>query len=185
MKPSTVTMRRGLFAVVAAAAVPAGSALFAAPAATGAPDPCQASEVARTVGSVAKKTGDYLDEHPDANQVMTSALQQQAGPQSLGPVKSYFEANPKVAGDLQGIAQPLTVLSVQCKLPITLPQALSLAQAAQGAGGLPNLPQGAPGTSPLGGTAAGGTAAGGTPATAPAAGQPTGPLPGPARTNPR
>ncbi|GAB2996171.1 hemophore [Mycobacterium bourgelatii] len=181
MKPSTVPIRRGVFAVVAAAAIPcAGSALFATPAATGAPDPCKASEVARTVGSVAKKTGDYLDEHPDANQVMTSALQQQAGPQSLGTVKSYFEANPKVASDLQGIAQPLTVLSVQCKLPITLPQALSLAQAAQGAGGLPNVPQGTPGTSPLGGTAAGGT-----PATAPAAGQPVGPLPGPARSNPR
>lgn len=172
MKPSTSTMRRGVFAVVTAAAIPcAGSAIFAAPAATGAPDPCKASEVARTVGSVAKKTGDYLDDHPDANQAMTTALQQQAGPQSLGSLKTYFEANPKVAGDLQGIAQPLTVLSTQCKLPITLPQALSLAQAAQGAGGLPNSPQGTQSTLPLGGT----------PGTPPSA---TGPLPGPARSNP-
>lgn len=172
MKPSFLTMRRGVFAVTTAVAIPcAGSALLGTPTAIGAPDPCKASEVARTVGAVAKKTGDYLDEHPDANQVMTTALQQQAGPQSLGSIKTYFDANPKVASDLQGIAQPLTTLSAQCKLPITLPQALSLAQAAQGAGGLPNNLPNPAGALPVGGA----------PAAPPAA---TGPLPGPPRTNP-
>ena len=53
-------------------------------------------------------------------------------------LKSYFEANPKVAGDMTSIAQPLTNLSTQCKLPITIPQAMGLMQQAQGAaGGLP------------------------------------------------
>ena len=70
--------------------------LSAAPSATGATDPCAASEVARTIGSVAKSTGDYLDAHPETNQAMTTALQQPAGPQSLGSLKTYFEANPKV-----------------------------------------------------------------------------------------
>ncbi|OBK25426.1 hemophore [Mycobacterium asiaticum] len=141
--------RRGLFAVLIAAGLSgAGSAFVAAPAATGATDPCAASEVARTVGSVAKAMGDYLDSHPETNQVMTSALQQQPGPQSLGSVKTYLEANPKVALDLQGLANPLNKLGTQCKLPISLPQALSMVQAAQG-GALPSLPTGGlPGTQP-------------------------------------
>ncbi|MBI2703329.1 MULTISPECIES: hemophore [Mycobacterium] len=165
--PSTPFLRRGLFALVAATGLScAGSAVLGAPAATGSTDPCAASEVARTIGSVAKSTGDYLDSHPETNQVMTSALQQQAGPQSLGSVKAYFEANPKVALDMQGLANPLNKLGTQCKLPISLPQALSMVQAAQG-GGLPGLP-------------AGGLPAAGTPA-----GQPngTGPLPGPKPAN--
>ena len=84
---------------------------------------------------------------------MTSALQQQAGPQSLGSIKTYFEANPKVASDMQGLATPLNKLGTQCKLPISLPQALSLVQAAQGGG--------------LTGLTPGGAAAAGTPASPP------------------
>ena len=172
MKPSTLSMRRGIFAVVIVAGLPcAGSAVLGAPAATGSPDPCAASEVARTIGSVAKSTGDYLDSHPETNQVMTSALQQQAGPQSLGSLKTYFDANPKVASDLQGLANPLNKLGTQCKLPISLPQALSLVQAAQGAGGLPGLPAGGP--------PAAGTPAGTGPLPAPLPGPPPGPPPGP------
>ena len=110
---------------------------MAGPPATGATDPCAASEVARTIGSVAKSMGDYLDSHPETNQAMTTMLQQQAGPQSMTSLKSYFEANPKVAMDMTSIAQPLTGLSTQCKLPITIPQAMGLMQQAQGAGGLP------------------------------------------------
>jgi heme-binding protein len=42
---------------------------------------------------------------------------------------------------MTSIAQPLTNLSTQCKLPITLPQAMGLMQQAHGAaGGLPTLP---------------------------------------------
>ncbi len=124
----------------AAIAVLALPSLSPAPSATGATDPCAASEVARTIGSVAKSTGDYLDSHPETNQAMTNTLQQPAGPQSMASLKTYLEANPKVAVDLGAIAQPLTKLSDQCKLPITIPQAIGLAQAAQGGGGLPGLP---------------------------------------------
>ena len=143
--------RRRLFAGLVATVIPgAAVAVLAAPA-TGANDPCAASEVARTIGSVSKSMGDYLDSHPETNQTMTTMLQQQAGPQSLGGLKSYFEANPKVAGDMTSIAQPLTNLSMQCKLPITIPQAMGLMQQAQGAaGGPPALPGNAAGTSPGG-----------------------------------
>src|SRR5277367_4369493 len=105
---ATIGRRRlpaALIAIVAPGAV-AAVAVLAGPPATGANDPCAASEVARTVGSVAKSFGDYLDSHPETNQAMTAMLQQQAGPQSMTSLKSYFEANPKVAMDMTSIAQP-------------------------------------------------------------------------------
>src|SRR6201996_9657073 len=136
MTTSVVRRGRWLIAGLVAAAVPgAAFAVLAGPPATGANDPCAASEVARTIGSVSKSMGDYLDSHPETNQTMTSMLQQQAGPQSMTGLKSYFEANPKVAGDMTSIAQPLTNLSVQCKLPISPSQALGIMQQAQGAAG--------------------------------------------------
>jgi hemophore len=157
MTIGTATRRRRLLAGLIAAAVPgAAFAVLAGPPATGANDPCAASEVARTIGSVSKSMGDYLDSHPETNQAMTAMLQQQAGPQSFTGLKSYFEANPKVAGDMTSIAQPLTNMSMQCKLPISIPQAMGMMQQAQGAaGGLPGLPGNAAGALPLGG--AGGT----------------------------
>lgn len=128
------------------------------PSATAASDPCAASEIARTIGSVATNTASYLDSHPDTNNALTAASQQQ-GPQALGMVKSYFDANPQAAKDLQALQQPLTGLTGKCRLLITLPQVLQMMQGAQqgmaGAsalpGGLPS-PQSAtlpPGTGPL------------------------------------
>src|SRR5215471_13098707 len=100
MTTGTATGRRRLLAAVIAAAVPAAAfAVLAGPPATGANDPCAASEVARTIGSVSKSMGDYLDSHPETNQTMTTMLQQQAGPQSAAGLKTYFESNPKVAAD--------------------------------------------------------------------------------------
>ncbi|OBH17016.1 MULTISPECIES: hemophore [unclassified Mycobacterium] len=174
MTRGTATGRRRIFAGLIAATLPgAALAVLAGPPATGAGDPCAASEVARTIGSVSKSMGDYLDSHPETNQTMTSMLQQQAGPQSMTGLKSYFEANPKVAGDMTSIAQPLTNLSLQCKLPISPSQAMGMMQQAQGAaGGLPALPGNAAGALPLAGPPA---------ATGPAA--PASPLSGPPRGN--
>ncbi len=92
MKSGNATKRRGLFAALVAVGLP-GLALVtvAEPTATGATDPCAASEVARTIGSVAKQTGDYLDSHPETNQAMTAAFQGSAGPQSFGSLKSYLD----------------------------------------------------------------------------------------------
>lgn len=181
MTKATAARGPKILAALIAATVPgAAVAVLAGAPATGANDPCAASEVARTIGSVSKSMGDYLDSHPETNQTMTSMLQQQAGPQSVTGLKSYFEANPKVAGDMTSIAQPLTNLSLQCKLPISIPQALGIMQQAQGAaGGLPTAPGNPAGASPLGGTT------GGAPAAAPQQAPPaaTNPLPGPPRGN--
>ncbi|MEB4209037.1 hemophore [Mycobacterium sp. 94-17] len=153
MTKATAGRGRKIFAGLIAATVPgAAVALLAGAPATGAADPCAASEVARTIGSVSKSMGDYLDAHPETNQTMTAMLQQQAGPQSVNGLKSYFEANPKVAGDMTSIAQPLTSLSLQCKLPISIPQAMGLMQQAQGAtAGLPAVPANPAGASLPGG----------------------------------
>lgn len=161
MTTGTATRRRRLLAGLIAATAPgAALAVLAGPPATGANDPCAASEVARTIGSVSKSMGDYLDSHPETNQAMTTILQQQAGPQSFTGLKSYFEANPKVAGDMTSIAAPLTTLSTQCKLPITIPQAMGMMQQAQGVagglpGGLPSVPGNPAGAPPAGGVPGG------------------------------
>jgi heme-binding protein len=138
----TAKMRRRLFGVLTATAMGGATAavLLSAPSAVGASDPCAASEMARTIGNVARSAGDYLDGHPETNQAMTTVMQQPAGPQSVDSLKGYLTANPKAASDLQTIAQPLAGLSTQCKLPISLPQVLGFMQGAQGGlpGGLPN-----------------------------------------------
>lgn len=171
MKTTTAALRSGLLSVLTAAALGGAATVnVAAPEAAGAPDPCAASEMARTIGSVARSAGDYLDSHPDTNQAMTSVLQQPAGPDSVNSLKTYFAANPRAAGDLQTIAQPLVGLSTRCKLPISIPQALGFVQNAQG-GGLPGVPGGPPAgapAQPVAGAPGSGPGAGaGTPPAAP------------------
>jgi hemophore len=177
---SSATLRHRLLGMLTATAMGGAAVVaLAAPSAEGASDPCAASEMAKTVSNVAKSTGDYLDQHPETNQAMTTVLQQPAGPQSVNSLKTYFDANPKVASDLQGIAQPLTGLGTKCKLPISIPQALGFMQAAQG--GLPGgLPGGAAAQAVAG--AQGAVPAAGAPAPAPAA--PSGPSPGAAAAPP-
>lgn len=148
MTPTHVTARRGLFAAFAVCA--AGGATVTAltvpsPSATAAPDPCAASQVAKTVGSVADSMGTYLDSHPETNQALTTISQQQGGPQSLGALKTYFDANPQVAKDMQALQSPLANLGSRCQLPVTIPQIMGLMQAAQQGGGLPG---GLPGSLP-------------------------------------
>jgi heme-binding protein len=188
MRTTNRALRRSLCAMFAASAV--GGASMAAlignpvPSATAATDPCAASELARTIGSVATSTGTYLDSHPETNQALTTISQQQAGPQSLGAVKTYFDANPQVAKDMQQLQQPLVNLSARCKLPISLPQLMGLMQAAQQQGGA--LPGGLPGalqTAQTMGVPAAGVP--GLPSPSSAATQGGGPLPGPSTVTTR
>jgi hemophore len=182
------TLRRSLYAVFAASA--AGGASVAAlmgnpaPSAMAATDPCAASELAKTIGSVATSMGYYLDAHPQTNQALTTISQQQAGPQSLGAVKSYFDANPQAAKDMQQLQQPLVSLSTRCQLPISLPQLMGLMQAAQQQGGA--VPGGLPGALQTAQTMGiGGGAAPTYPSPSSAGTQGAGPLPGPSTITPR
>lgn len=185
MQPTNGGLRRSL--AVAFAAIAAGGATVAAlmvPSATAASDPCAASEVARTAGGVATNIGNYLDTHPQTNQALTTISQQQGGAQSIAALKTYFDANPQAAKDIQQLQQPLTVLGARCRLPVTLPQLMGLVQSTQSqtgtaTGGLPGaLPSaqnvGVPGVA--------------VPAQSPAASavRPgSGPLPGPATASTR
>ena len=185
---SSAALRRSLYAVFAVSA--AGGASVAAlmgnpaPSATAATDPCAASELARTIGSVATSTGNYLDSHPETNQALTTISQQQAGPQSLAAVKSYFDANPQVGKDMQQLQQPLVSLSTRCRLPISLPQLMGLMQAAQQQGGA--LPGGLPGALQTAQTiGVPGTAQPASPSPASAVTPGTGPLPGPSTVTSR
>jgi hemophore len=179
MRTTNRALRRSLSAMFAASAVGgAAVAALAVPSATAATDPCAASELARTIGSVATSMGTYLDSHPETNQALTTISQQQAGPQSLGAVKTYFDANPQVAKDMQQLQQPLVTLSARCKLPISLPQLMGLMQAAQQQGG--TLPGGLPGALQTAQTMGVPTAGvPGLPSPSSAAMQGGGPLPGP------
>ena len=182
MTPTPVTARRGLFAAFAVCAA-GGATVYAltvppSPSATAAPDPCAASQVAKTVGSVANSTGTYLDSHPQTNQALTRISQQQGGPQSLVALKTYMDANPQVAKDLQTLQRPLTDLAGQCQLPITIPQVLGLMQNAQQGGGLTGgLPGSLPGAQTVG---VPGSALPAQSSPASATSQGAGPLPGPA-----
>jgi hemophore len=163
MELTSRTLRRALYGVFATClAGGAAVAATAVPSATAANDPCAASEIARTIGSVATNTGNYLDSHPQTNTALTVAAQQ-PGPQALAAIKSYFDANTQASKDLQALQQPLQNLSGRCKLPISLPQMLQFVQAAQNgqnsaalSGGLPS-PLSAPaptGSGPLPGPSA-------------------------------
>jgi hemophore len=188
MFSTTTALRRGLYAVFAASAaggaVAMALAVNPAPSATAATDPCAASELAKTIGSVATSTGTYLDTHPQTNQALTTISQQQAGPQSLGAIKAYFDANPQAAKDMQQLQQPLVSLSARCKLPVSLPQLMGLMQAAQQQGGA--LPGGLPGALQTAQTlGAPSVAVPASPSTASASTQGSGPLPGPATATAR
>ena len=141
---NTATLRRRLFGVLTATGLSGAAAvvLLSAPTAVGASDPCAASEMARTISNVARSAGDYLDGHPETNQAMTSVMQEPAGPQSVNSLKSYLDANPKAASDLQTMRRRSRGCQ-RCKMPISLPQVLGFMQSAQGAvpGGLPGAAQ--------------------------------------------
>jgi hemophore len=144
---TVASARRALcaaFAVTAAGGVAVAALAAGSPSATAAQDPCAASEVAKTVGSVATSMGSYLDSHPETNTALTTISQQQGGPQSLVALKTYFDAKPQASKDMEQLQQPLVNLSTKCRLPLTLPQLMGLMQNAQGA-----LPGGTlPGTTP-------------------------------------
>jgi hemophore len=139
--------------------------------------------VAKAVGTVANSTGAYLDSHPQTNQALTTISQQQGGPQSLVALKTYFDANPAVAKDMQTLQRPLTDLSGACRLPVTVPQILGLLQGAQQGGGLTaGLPASLPGAQSAGLPGASSPAQR-SPASAVVGG--SGPLPGPATVGTR
>ncbi|HEX7321716.1 MAG TPA: hemophore-related protein [Mycobacterium sp.] len=145
MNTTDNVLGRKLFGVLTAVAVGgfgvlATTAVVLVPSAAADKDPCTASEMARTVASVAKSAGDYLDSHQETNHVVTSAMQQPAGQETVDTVSGYFDANPIAKAELGVVALPLVDLNERCKVGEHLPQLIAVLQAAQNQGKLPQAP---------------------------------------------
>jgi heme-binding protein len=114
---SSIGLQRVAFGVFAAGGIGGiAAAMIALPTASAQPQ-CTAANLSSTLGSVASATGQYLDGHPDANQVVTNAGAQspQDGENSI---RNYFAGHPQQWADLQGVARPLANLRQQCQVQV-------------------------------------------------------------------
>ena len=96
-----------------------------APTTTAAPDPCSASGVAATASGVLNSASGYLDAHPDANNVLTTAVNQPPA-EAKSSIRGYFIGHPGQALDLKNIAQPLLNLKGQCNTSVSPDQLAAL-----------------------------------------------------------
>ena len=117
MSASNITMQRGAFGVLAAGVLGGlVAATIALPTASAQPQ-CTAAELSNELGSVASLTGGYLASHPGANDVVTNAGALPAG-EGENSIRAYFVGHPQEWADLQGIAQPLRSLRLQCNVDV-------------------------------------------------------------------
>ena len=151
MTTSVMTIRRGLYSVLAGGALVLGPALLA-PMATAQPDPapdCSAANVARTVSAATAAEGDYLVANPPTNSQLSS-ISSQPPEQAQDSFNAYFEQNPQVRDDLAAIHQPVNALSEQCGFdvsPTLVAAAVGQTQPQTAAGvDTPNLNQNQEGT---------------------------------------
>ena len=99
--------------------------VLVAPTAGAVSDPCSASGVAATASGVLNSASGYLDGHPDANNVLTGAVNQSPA-DARSSIRGYFLGHPGEALDLKNIAQPLVNLKSQCNTSISPDQLASL-----------------------------------------------------------
>jgi hemophore-related protein len=96
------------------------AATIGAPSAAAAPQGCSAGEVADTVSGTWSSARQYLNAHPGANQVVTSAFAAPR-PQAETEVRDYFTANPGEYYDLKGILSPIGDKQRQCNVTVLSP----------------------------------------------------------------
>ncbi|MGA8545750.1 MAG: heme-binding protein [Mycobacterium sp.] len=126
---SAIALRRKAFGVASGCTLAA--VIAATPTAGAAPDPCSASGVAATASGVLNAASGYLDGHPDANNVLTTAVNQSPA-DAKSSVRGYFIGHPGEALDLKNIAQPLFNLKGQCNTSVTPDQMAALFNALSG-----------------------------------------------------
>ena len=130
MASSSNRLWRAVFGVVPGCVV-ASAVIATSPTATAAPDPCSASGVAATASGVLNSASGYLDAHPDANNVLTNAVNQPPA-DAKSSIRGYFISHPGQALDLKNIAQPLLNLKGQCNASVSPDQLASLFDALSG-----------------------------------------------------
>lgn len=104
----------GILGAVAASAMVGTTA----PAADAAPAPCTAAGLSSTASGVLSQAGVFLNEHPEANEVLTNAATMPPE-QARSSVQGYFVGHLDQLSTLQGIAQPLTDLKNQCGIAVS------------------------------------------------------------------
>ena len=105
--------------------------VIVAPTAGAVLDPCSASGVAATASGVLNSASGYLDAHPDANNVLTTAVNQPPA-DARSSVRGYFLGHPGEALELKGIAQPLLDLKGRCNTAVSADQLAALFDAMSG-----------------------------------------------------
>ena len=112
MTMSVTAVRRGLLGAFATCVLGGvAAATIAIPTAAAEPG-CMASDFSHTASGVLADAGGWLDAHPGANDVLSSAGMQGAGAE--GSVRDYFVGHPQEYQELRGIAAPLTDLQRSC-----------------------------------------------------------------------
>jgi hemophore-related protein len=132
MKMSASAVRRGLFGAFATCVL--GGVVvttIAIPTASAAPG-CSASDFSRTASGVLADAGGWLDAHPGANDVLSSAGMQGAGAEQS--VRDYFVAHPAEYQELRGIAAPLIDMQHSCG-PAIQPMQIAALYTALSSGG--------------------------------------------------
>ena len=120
---SAVSLWRMVFGVVPLLCLV--TAVSTSPTAGAAPDPCTASGLAATSSGVLNAASGYLDAHPDANNVLTAAVNQPPA-DARSSVRGYFLSHPGEALELRSIAQPLIDLRGQCNAAVSPDQLAAL-----------------------------------------------------------
>jgi hemophore-related protein len=132
MRKSAISLRRNAFSVASGCVLAAVAAVIAtSPTAGAAPDPCSASGLAATSSGVLNAASGYLDGHPDANNVLTAAVNQPPA-DAKSSVRGYFLSHPGEALELKGIAQPLLDLRGRCNNAVSPDQLAALFDALSG-----------------------------------------------------
>lgn len=127
MRTSSTAVRRGLVGAFATCALGGVAAATIAIPSAGAQPNCTASGFSHTASGVLAAAGGWLDAHPAANDVLTSAGMQGAGAEQS--VRDYFVAHPQEYQELRGIAAPLIDLQRGCNTAIQPMQIAALYQA--------------------------------------------------------
>ena len=120
---SAISLWRMVFGVVPLLCLV--TAISTSPTAGAAPDPCTASGLAATAGGVLNGASGYLDAHPDANTVLTTAVNQPPA-DAKSSVRGFFLSHPGEFMDLKNIAQPLLDLRGQCNASVSPSQLAAL-----------------------------------------------------------
>jgi hemophore-related protein len=116
----SMTMKfRGL-AVSASVLGALAAATVVAPSASATSDGCSAEALAGTVSSVTGSAHQYLDAHPDANDVVTAAYGQPQ-PVAAANLRGYFTAHPQEYVELRGILAPIGDKQRQCNVSLLSP----------------------------------------------------------------